>query len=92
MLMPFRFIRTWTHWWPCRRQKKNRIDVFYADLLDIRERAHAGADAAALRAEVRDIEGRAFSMLIDEQLVADESMTIFLLQVQNLLNELDQYG
>jgi hypothetical protein len=31
-------------------------------------------------------------MLIDEQLVADESMTIFLLQVQNLLNELDQYG
>lgn len=75
-----------------RRQKKNRIDVFYADLLDIRERAHAGADVAALRAEVRDIEGRAFSMLIDEQLVADESMTIFLLQVQNLLNELDQYG
>lgn len=74
-----------------RRQKKNRIDVFYADLLEIRERAKTGADAAALRAEVRDLEGRAFSMLIDEQLVADESMTIFLLQVQNLLNELDRY-
>ncbi len=73
-----------------RRVKKNRIDVFYAQLLEIRSRLEEGAPVSELRSEVRWIEDHALRMLINEELLADESMTIFLLQVQGLLTELDR--
>ncbi|MFT5483073.1 MAG: TRAP-type uncharacterized transport system substrate-binding protein [Halieaceae bacterium] len=72
-----------------RKRKKNRIDVFYAQLLALRQRSQTERDTTALCAEVRRIEAEAFQLLIDEQLVADESMTIFLLQVQNMIAELE---
>jgi len=73
-----------------KRLKKNRIDVFYGQLLEIRVRLEAGVSNEALRAEIKEIEERAFRMLIDEELLADESMTIFLLQVQGLIAEIDR--
>lgn len=67
--------------WQARR-KKNRIDVFYADLMQIKGRL-GEVPGAELLAELDVLEARAFEMLIDEQLAADESFRIFLQLMQS---------
>ena len=58
------------------RRKKNRVDVFYAKVLEIRDRA-AAERSEALLAELLALEKDAFAQLIDERLAADESFRIF---------------
>ena len=63
--------------WTARRQK-NRIDVYYRELLQIRKDYRAatrGPEEA--RSAVDALEEKAFDQLIDERLAADESFRIF---------------
>lgn len=79
--------------WQARR-KKNRVDVFYARVLDIRDRA-VREPAEALLAELLALEKDAFEQLIAERLAADESFRIFtelLGSVREDLRQLSQAG
>jgi predicted nucleic acid-binding protein len=58
------------------RRKKDRIDVFYLKVLDIRARAQA-EDHHRLLQELLELEKEAFASLIAEKLAADESFRIF---------------
>ena len=61
--------------WQARR-KKNRVDTFYAKVLEIRERA-ARESKEELLEELGALEKEAFGLLISERLAADESFRIF---------------
>ncbi len=58
------------------RRKKDRADVFYTQVLAVRERARDG-ERDGLLSELDKLEREAFQMLIDEKLSADESFRIF---------------
>jgi hypothetical protein len=72
--------------------KKDRIDVYYQQLLELRERVpFANAEERTdMLACVKEIETRAYQQLIDEQLLADESFLIFLMTSSNVRNDLSQ--
>lgn len=74
-----------------RMRRKNRIDVFYTDALAIRHSVDMSATsderAAAVR-KVRDLQSRAFAMLVDEKLAADESFRIFISLSNDVLQEI----
>jgi hypothetical protein len=58
------------------RRKKDRVDVFYLKVLEIRERSGSEAPEPLL-AELLDLETEAFDSLVREKLAADESFRIF---------------
>ncbi|NQZ82702.1 MAG: hypothetical protein HRT52_16965 [Colwellia sp.] len=60
-----------------RQRKKDRIDRFYLRVLAVREQLDELSLLAALQ-QLKEIENEAFQLLIDEELVADESFQIFL--------------
>lgn len=68
-------------------RRKNRIDEFYREAMDLRDRyASAGTDAdrdAALT-QLKALQDRAYDLLIREKLTADTSFMIFL----SLLNDI----
>jgi len=72
--------------WQARR-KKNRVDTFYAKILDIRERA-AAEPHEVLITELGELEKEAFALLIAERLAADESFRIFTELLGQVRNEL----
>ncbi len=57
-------------------QKKDRIDVFYQRVFEIRDRI-GQQSAEQLLAELDALEREAFDSLIREKLLADESFRIF---------------
>ena len=57
-------------------QKKDRIDVFYQRVFEIRDRADSEPASDLLR-ELDELEREAFDSLIREKLLADESFRIF---------------
>lgn len=59
------------------RRRKERIDVFYQRVLDLRESAESAPPAATLTA-LDAIERDAYQALMDERLAADESFRIFI--------------
>ena len=64
-----------------RIRRKNRIDRFYVEVIRIRDsvRPDAGeTEREAAIAEIRELQDRAFGMLVGEQLAADESFRIFI--------------
>ena len=73
------------------RRRKNRIDGFYADVMAIRdsinERSSAAERAAAVE-RVRELQNRAFEMLISEKLAADESFRIFVTLSNDIIAQL----
>lgn len=73
------------------RRRKNRIDEFYAGVMAVRDSAlenknQAARDAAV--ADVRRLQNKAFAMLIDEKLAADESFRIFITLSNDVIAEL----
>jgi hypothetical protein len=75
-----------------RRHRKNRIDRFYARVIDIRGQAAASADPgerARLAGELRALQDTAFAQLIDEKLAADESFRIFITLSNDVLDEIN---
>ena len=58
------------------QRKKDRIDRFYAHVLQVRDRA-SDEDPTALLRELEELEREAFDSLIREKLAANESFRIF---------------
>lgn len=76
------------------QQRKDRIDVFYAGLLDIRRKIEAaGSDKvslSALRDEVLSVQREVFRLLIDERIAADTGLVAFVSLSGQMLGELDR--
>jgi len=73
------------------RRLKNRIDVFYTEALALRDAAAQapGADARARAVEdIRNLQNKAFAMLVDEKLAADDSFRIFITLSNDIIAEL----
>jgi TRAP-type uncharacterized transport system substrate-binding protein len=73
------------------RRRKNRIDGFYSDVMAIRdsinERSSATEREAAVE-QVKELQNRAFEMLISEKLAADESFRIFVTLSNDIIAQL----
>lgn len=72
-------------------RRKNRIDRFYAAMIDIRRSIKESNDPAEHRhaiAKVRDLQNEAFDLLVDEKLAADESFRIFITLSNDVLRQL----
>ncbi len=75
-----------------RGRRKSRIDRFYAEALAIRAKLLQEQDAQQRRigiAELRTLRDRAFSLLINEKLSADESFRILQNLIGDLIHEFD---
>lgn len=74
-----------------RRRKKDRIDSFYTEILRIRQEAlsnESGTSSAVAIEKVRALQTKAFAMLVEEKLAADESFRIFITLSNDVLKEL----
>ena len=73
------------------RRRKNRIDGFYTDVMEIRDSVNersSSADRAAAVERVRALQNEAFGMLINEKLAADESFRIFVTLSNDIIAQL----
>lgn len=73
------------------RRRKNRIDVFYTDILAIRSRIDSidsDAERQTAAAQIKALQEKAFTMLVDEKLAADESFRIFISLSNDVLDEI----
>ena len=72
-------------------RRKNRIDDFYKDAIALRstvdEASTPYAHKVAIR-KVRDLQNKAFDMLVDEKLAADESFRIFITLSNDIIADL----
>lgn len=72
-------------------RRKNRIDTFYSEAMAIRDEVEANPDMDARKAavgKVRQLQNRAFALLVDEKLAADESFRIFITLSNDIIAEL----
>lgn len=63
------------------QKKKDRVDIFYKILIDIKNELYnikTSHDALVKIKEIKDAQNKAFEMLINEELVANESFRIFM--------------
>ena len=76
------------------RRRKDRIDVYYERILDLREGVEAmtSTQREEARAELRALEVRAFRALIAEELAADEAFRIFVTLVHDTRQDLRDRG
>ncbi len=75
-----------------RQRRKDRVDIYYQRILDVRKRIHSQMSHEELRRfalEVRGIQEEVFALLIDESVSADETLTIFLDLSNQVLKELE---
>ncbi len=72
------------------RRKKDRIDTYYARVLDIRRSATTQAREQCL-ADLRKLEEEAFDALIAEKLAADESFRIFIELASRTASEIESH-
>ena len=78
-----------------RIRRKNRIDRFYVEVIRIRDSIRPDAsetEREAAIAEIRELQDRAFGMLVDERLAADESFRIFIELTNNSIERLSARG
>ena len=76
------------------RRKKNRIDVYYASVIEQRAsglQAESRPQVDAIVIKIRKLQDEAFELLIDERLAADESFRIFVTLAQDAREELKQH-
>ena len=74
------------------RRRKNRIDVFYTDVMTVRDAIKDGSsavDRAAAIEQVKALQNKAFEMLVNEKLAADESFRIFITLSNDIMADLD---
>ena len=74
-------------------RQKNRIDEFYAEILEMRDSvaARAPVDPESIRIRVRKLQDTALEMLIEEKLAGDESFRIFMSLSNDLIDELGDH-
>ncbi len=71
------------------RRKKDRIDTYYARVLEIRRKSGQQATEQSL-SELRALEEEAFEALIKEKLAADESFRIFIELASRTATEIER--
>ncbi|HHP7241918.1 MAG TPA: TAXI family TRAP transporter solute-binding subunit [Cyclobacteriaceae bacterium] len=74
-----------------KQKKKDRVDIFYKDLMDIKERIGQIKSVKHGIKEIKKIEeskNTAFKMLINEQLTADDSFRIYMELSKEITHEL----
>ena len=74
-----------------RIRRKNRIDAFYLDVIRTRDSVPPDASPEqkqAAVAEIRELQNKAFELLVNERLAADESFRIFIELTNNSIAEL----
>lgn len=72
------------------QRKKDRVDVFYKELMDIKNDLPNVNNVQAGVAKIKEIKAtqdKAFKMLIDEQLTADESFRIYMELSKETIND-----
>lgn len=75
------------------QKKKDRIDVFYKVLMEIKKELpniKTSRDTLFKIKEIKDSQNKAFEMLINEELIADESFRIFTELSTETINEVKQ--
>ncbi len=78
-----------------RSRKKTRIDAFYAEALAIRAKLSpelTPEQRSLLAAQLRALRDRAFSLLMDEKLAADDSFRILQSLASDVIHELETLG
>ena len=73
--------------------KKDRFDVYYQRLLELRSAAEGMSDEALLlvqKKRVLDVQQEVLGLLIDERIAADSNLVAFLSLSNQILNELDR--
>ena len=73
------------------QKKKDRVDIFYQDLMDIKNELpniHDIKLGIQKINEVKSAQNKAFEMLIDEKLTADESFRIYMELSKETINEI----
>ena len=74
-----------------RARRKNRIDRFYLEIIDIRNSCKGSTDAAELQqaiVRIEQLQDEAFDLLVHEKLAADESFRIFVTLSNDVLGQL----
>ncbi|MDJ0916998.1 MAG: TAXI family TRAP transporter solute-binding subunit [Woeseiaceae bacterium] len=74
-------------------RRKNRIDRFYVDVIEVRD--SVGPDASrdernAAVEKIRELQNHGFELLVDEKLSADESFRIFIELSNDSIEEIQQ--
>lgn len=76
-----------------RMRRKNRIDTFYSQTIELRNSVTENTNVDERRdvvARVRELQNTAFEMLVSEKLAADESFRIFITLSNDVLSELGE--
>ena len=77
------------------QRKKDRVDVFYNKILELRSQVSPALRAEqvnALAEQVRQVQQEVFGLLVDERVDANETMTLFLDLSNQVLSELAEIG
>jgi len=72
-------------------RRKNRIDSFYLETIELRNSISEHSSPEERRTAIRrvnDLQTKAFEMLVDEKLAADESFRIFITLSKDVLHQL----
>ena len=72
-------------------RRKNRIDVFYKDAIDLRNTIDEASTLYARKVAIgkmRELQSKAFDMLVDEKVAADESFRIFITLSNDIVDDL----
>ena len=73
--------------------RKDRVDVYYSHLLEIRRDMEGTNTHTALRSyhqRALDVQHEVLNLLIDERIAADASLMAFLSLSNQIINELDR--
>ena len=67
-------------------RRKNRIDAFCREAIELRDQhLESGSDAGKLVEAIKALQDRAYEMMIQEQLAADESFRIFITLTNDII-------
>lgn len=76
------------------RERKDRVDIYYAQILEIRQNMELASEAIDLHAchkRAIEVQHEVLNLLIDERVNADASLLAFLSLSNQVLNEIDQH-
>ncbi len=72
-----------------RQKKKDRVDIFYKDLMEIKNAAIGSSKAGVEKIkEIQQSQNKAFDMLINEELEANESFRIYMELSKETINDI----
>ena len=76
-----------------RMRRKNRIDTFYAETIRLRKsvlQSSSEEERQSAARQIRELQEKAFELLVDEKLAADESFRIFITLSNDVLADLEK--